>query len=46
MGYDMHGAFDNPKLTGLQSMLYPMPQDETGFSTHGAVHLFLCQQTR
>ncbi len=37
MGYDMHGAFDNPKLTGLHSMLYPVKNDKGGHSVDGAI---------
>lgn len=37
MAYDMHGSFDNPHLTGLQSALYPVPGDATGFSDETAV---------
>lgn len=37
MGYDMHGAFDYPKLTGLHSMLYPVKHDKSGYSVDGAI---------
>jgi GH18 family chitinase len=36
MAYDMHGTFDNPKLTGLHSMTYPIACDATQFSADGA----------
>ena len=39
MGYDMHGAFDNPKTTGLHSTFFPVVGDATGFSDFGAIKL-------
>ena len=33
MGYDMHGEFDVPPVTNLQSQLYVVPSDVSGFST-------------
>ena len=38
MGYDMHGAFDNPKTTGLHSILFPVAGDTSGFSDFGAIN--------
>jgi chitinase len=37
MAYDMHGTFDNPKLTGLHSMTYPIGCDTSQLSADSAV---------
>lgn len=37
MGYDLHGEFDNPRLTGLHSALYAVPNDPTQFNDDAAI---------
>jgi len=37
MGYDMHGEFDVPPITNLQSQLYLAPGDTSGFSDDAGV---------
>lgn len=36
MGYDLHGEFDVPAVTGLQSGLYPAPNSQSDFDDNDA----------
>ena len=38
-GYDMHGPFDQNKMTGLHSALFPVYKDKSGLSDAGAIQL-------
>lgn len=44
MTYDMHGAFDNPKITAHQAPIYPMPWytgSGSGYTVSSAVSTYL-----